>query len=46
VRKLKREYSVNLGREMVEKARVNVDQLIDKLKKAVAASKRNHSTRI
>lgn len=30
-------YSTNVGREMVEKAGVNVDVLIDKLKKAAAA---------
>src|SRR3989304_6855871 len=30
-------YTKNVGREMVEKAGVNVDALIDKLKKAAAA---------
>jgi len=33
----RKEYSKNVGREMVEKAGVNVNQLIDKLKKAAAA---------
>lgn len=33
----KKAYSKNVGREMVEKAGVNADQLIDKLKKAAAA---------
>jgi ferritin-like protein len=31
------EYSTNVGREMIEKAGVDVDQLIDKLRKAAAA---------
>jgi len=34
---LKKAYSKNVGREMVEKAGVDVDLLIDKLKKAAAA---------
>jgi ferritin-like protein len=33
----RKEFSKNVGREMVEKAGVNVNQLIDKLKKAAAA---------
>ena len=33
----KKEYSKNVGREMIEKAGVDVDLLIDKLKKAAAA---------
>ncbi|MBS7620563.1 DNA protection protein DPS [Candidatus Bathyarchaeota archaeon] len=33
----KKKYSANVGREMVEKAGVDVDLLIDKLKKAAAA---------
>jgi ferritin-like protein len=33
---MKKKYSTNVGREMVEKAEVNVDVLIDKLKKAAA----------
>jgi ferritin-like protein len=34
---MEKKYSTNIGREMVEKAGVNVDVLIDKLKKAAAA---------
>jgi len=34
---MEKKYSTNVGREMVEKAGVNVDVLIDKLKKAAAA---------
>jgi len=34
---MEKKYSKNVGREMVEKAGVNVDLLIDKLKKAAAA---------
>jgi ferritin-like protein len=37
VKTLEKKYSTNVGREMVEKAGVNVDVLIDKLKKAAAA---------
>jgi len=34
---LEKKYSVNVGRDLIEKAGVNVDVLIDKLKKAAAA---------
>ncbi|MEM2934499.1 MAG: hypothetical protein QXL78_06190 [Methanocellales archaeon] len=34
---LEKEYSKNIGREMVEKAGVDVNLLIDRLKKAAAA---------